>query len=236
MSRLGFLSLLAAIPGMVACNSSAEVRYRVTVEVDDRGTTLSASSVWAFVLRKGIRGTYEGELRGEAVALPLAGRGTLYALLTGRTPAGKPSSSADMAMLPERLFGGPAQARTGRLPDYPDRIDDIREIARRTGETAVLNAGEVRPGWNDFPFLVRFVDPRDPKSVVAVDPADLASHFGEGVILRRVTVTITDDEITAGHLGPLPAFGRETGFAQWYAKLPIQDPRRIGPEDFKQGM
>jgi hypothetical protein len=166
----------------------------------------------------------------------LAGRGTLYALLTGRTPAGKPSSSADMAMLPERLFGGPAQARTGRLPDHPDRLDDIRDIAGRTGESAVLEGGEVRAGWNDFPFLVRFADPRDPKSVVAVDPADLASHFGEGVTLRRVTVTITDDEVTTGHLGALPSFGRETGFAQWYARLPLHDPRRIGPEHFKQRM
>lgn len=230
------MSLLTVVPAMAACNSSAEVRYRITVEVDDRGTPLSASSVWAFVLSKGIRGTYEGELRGEAVALSLPGRGTLYALLRGRTPAGKPSSSSDMAMLPERLFGGPAQARTGRLPDHPDRIDDIRDIARRTGETAILQGSEVRAGWNDFPFLVRFADPRDPKSVVAVDPADLASHFGEGVTLSRVTVTITDDDVTAGHVGPLPAFGRETGFAQWYAKLPVQDPRRIGPEDFKQGI
>jgi hypothetical protein len=221
---------------MAACNSSAEVRYRVTVEVDDRGTPVSASSVWGLVLRKGLQGIYESELRGEAVALPLAGRGTLYALLTGRTPAGRPSSSADMAMLPERLFGGLGQAATGRLPDHPERIDDIRNIARRTGETAVLDGAQLHPAWHNFPFLVRFADPADPKSVVAVDPEDLASHFGEGVTISRVTVTITDEEVTEGRLGALPAFGRETGFAQWYAKLPIQDPRRIGPEDFKQGI
>lgn len=234
--RFGLFSLLAAIPALSACNSSAEVRYRVTVEVDDRGTPVSASSVWKFVLTKGIRGTFEGNLHGEAVALPLAGRGTLYALLTGRTPAGKPSSPSDMAMLPERLFGGPGQARNGQLPANPDRIDDVRDIAGRTGETAVLDASRIRPGWNDFPFLVRFADPSDPKSVVAIDPADLESHFGAGVTLRRITVTITDDEMTAGRLGTLPSFGRETGFARWYADLSLEDPRRIGPEHFKQGM
>jgi hypothetical protein len=235
MMRPGLFSLLAAIPALASCNSSAEVRYRITVEVDDHGTPASASSVWKFVLSKGIRGTYEGNLQGEAVALPLAGRGTLYALLTGRTPAGKPSSSGDMAMLPERLFGGPAQALAGRLPDHPDRIDDIRDIARRTGETAILDGAQVHPAWRNFPFLVRFADPSDPKSVVAVDPADLAAHFGEGVTLRRVTVTITDDEMTTGKLGELP-YGRNTGFARWYAGLPLDDPRRIGPEDFKQGI
>ncbi|HEY0028482.1 MAG TPA: hypothetical protein VGC35_11475 [Allosphingosinicella sp.] len=236
MRRLGLFSLLAAIPALAACNSSAEVRYRVTLEVDDRGTPVSASSVWKLVLVKGIRGTYEANFQGEAVALPLAGRGTLYALLAGRTSAGKPSSYADMAMLPERLFGGPAQAATGRLPDHPDRIDDIRDISRRVGETAILDPAQAHQAWNDFPFLVRFTDPSDPKSVIAVNPADLVTHFGEGVTLRGVTVTITDDEVTAGKLGALPSFGTETGFVQWYAALTVEDPRRIGPEHFRQGM
>lgn len=234
--RLGFLPLLAALPFASGCNDRAEVRYRVTLEVNDRGTPVSGSSVWKFVLSKGVRGTYEGILHGEAVAIRLPGRGTLYALMRGRSPAGRPSSSSHMAMLPERLFGGLAQALAGRTPDYPDRIDDIRNIAGRAGESAVLDTAPVHPAWHNFPFLVRFAEPSDPKSVVAVDPADLATHFGEGVTLSKVTVTITDDEMTTGNLGDLPPFGRETGYARWYAGLPVEDPRRIGPEDFKQGI
>ncbi|HZG09712.1 MAG TPA: hypothetical protein VEZ70_12100 [Allosphingosinicella sp.] len=229
----------AALVGLAlmlgACGNSAEVRYKVTVEVDDNGTRRSGSSVWSFKLSKpaiALVAPYQAQFKGEAIALTLPGRGTLYALLAGRGPGGIPGSSSDMAMLPERLFGDPARGMEGLLPLHRDRLDDIRAIARRTGETAVLESGETREPWNNFPFLVRFTDPDDPKSVVAVHPADLAAHFGEGVILRKVSVAVTDDNVTRGNLGDLP-YGRGTGFAKWYAGLSLQDPRRIGPEHFR---
>jgi hypothetical protein len=35
-------------------------------------------------------------------------------------------------------------------------------------------------------------------SVERVDPANLSAQFGEGVRLRRITVQVTDDDVTDG--------------------------------------
>ena len=48
-----------------------------------------------------------------------------------------------------------------------------------------------------YPMMVRFADESDPTSVALVDPDDLAASFGEGVSLRRITVELTDDPVTA---------------------------------------
>ena len=45
-------------------------------------------------------------------------------------------------------------------------------------------------------MLVTFGDLHDPKSVVTVDPADLAKSFGEGITLKRITVQITDEPVS----------------------------------------
>jgi hypothetical protein len=55
---------------------------------------------------------------------------------------------------------------------------------------------------------VRFGDMADPRTVAAVDPANLAASFGDGVALSRVSVEITTDPVTRGiekKLGWLPA-------------------------------
>jgi hypothetical protein len=44
-----------------------------------------------------------------------------------------------------------------------------------------------------YPIMVRFRDTRDPASVEQVNPDDLATSFGPGVRLRRITVQLTDD-------------------------------------------
>lgn len=48
------------------------------------------------------------------------------------------------------------------------------------------------------PMLVTFDELGDPTSVALVDPDDLASTFGEGYVLRRITVQMTDDPVTTG--------------------------------------
>ena len=49
-----------------------------------------------------------------------------------------------------------------------------------------------------YPLLVHFRDIRDPKTVVRIDPTEVAASFGPGVKLRRITVQITDDAVTMG--------------------------------------
>jgi hypothetical protein len=47
-------------------------------------------------------------------------------------------------------------------------------------------------------MLVTFGDMADPTSLTLVDRDDLASTFGEGVSLKRITVQVTDDSATTG--------------------------------------
>jgi hypothetical protein len=82
---------------------------------------------------------------------------------------------------------------------------------------------------------VRFKDEKDPKTVEAVDPANLAASFGDGVRLKRVTIETTTDPVTTGIERRLPKYGPGSGFGDWFRSLKIDDPRRVGPEDFKRG-
>lgn len=49
-------------------------------------------------------------------------------------------------------------------------------------------------------MLVTFSDINDPKTVQKVDPSNFPASFGSGVKLRRVTLTITDEEVTTGKI------------------------------------
>jgi hypothetical protein len=187
---------LFAMLGLLAlggCNRPAEVHYRVTVEVNDRGTIRSGSSVWAFALSKSalpLASAYNYRFRGEAVAVDLPGRGTLFALLSER-------------LYPENLFGDFKRPKSGP-PRFPDRVEDLRHIKTMTGASAELDCAN--PPWPGVscPPLVRFRDPHNPATVEKVDPGNLAVNFGPGVKLGRVTVEITEDPVTVGIQEKLP--------------------------------
>ena len=84
MIRFGWAALAGLSLMSGACSNSAEVRYKVTVEVDDRGTARSGSSVMSFKLLKptvALVSPYNAEFKGEAVAVDLGNRQVLFALL-----------------------------------------------------------------------------------------------------------------------------------------------------------
>lgn len=179
---------------LAGCERSAEVRYRVTVEVNDKGTIRSGSSVWAFKLTKSIMplaSPYNPEFRGEAVSVELPGRGTLFALVK------------DVEMYPENLFGDLRRPRPGP-PQFSDRVKDLHHIKGMIGASATLDC--VNPPWIGVscPTLVRFRDKNDPKTIEVVDPSNMAASFGKDVRLIRVTVQITSDPVTTGIEKTLP--------------------------------
>lgn len=47
-------------------------------------------------------------------------------------------------------------------------------------------------------MLVRFRDLNDPNSIVGVDPGNLQANFGAGVLLRRITIQMVDEDVTLG--------------------------------------
>ncbi|RWA59249.1 MAG: hypothetical protein EOQ28_33230 [Mesorhizobium sp.] len=81
-----------------------------------------------------------------------------------------------------------------------------------------------------YPLLVTFTDISDPKTVQKVDPNNLAAAFGPGVTLKRITLEITDDSVTAGKIVALlgwlndPAVMENPG----WSSLPIDSRGAIG--------
>lgn len=166
--------------------SSEEVRYRLTVEVDTPDGLKSGSSVMGFKISPGFPQSYSPSFRGEAVAVDLGSRGILFLTLTSR-----------VAMFPENVF-----RRTGLFASLPkdeqnDRISLLNFLADQPGTKAAL---ECAPPYYDAecPSFVRFRDISNPMSVEKVDRKHLAASFGPGVHLKRVSIEITDDDVTEG--------------------------------------
>ncbi|WP_404333518.1 hypothetical protein AB2M62_10455 [Sphingomonas sp. MMS12-HWE2-04] len=226
---------LLALLSLTGCQRSVEVRYRVTVQVTDHGVVRSGSSVWSFTLRQGMLGSYDARLKGDAVIVDLGARGSMFALLAGRSREGLPTSFDDMGLLPERLFGDIGRGRAGLLPHNRNRIDDLESIRGQVGRSAVLNCSAPTSDAGACPFLVQFADLDDPTSVRPVDPANLAIEFGDGVSLRSISVEITDQPVTRNSARDMPRYAGRPEFGKWYASLPLDDPRRIGPENFSLG-
>ncbi len=52
----------------------------------------------------------------------------------------------------------------------------------------------------DYPVLATFTDVNDSTTVKVVEPDNLEDTFGSGVSLKRITLEITDEPVTEGHV------------------------------------
>jgi hypothetical protein len=197
---LGLATLVGLAVSLTGCGGPAEVRYKVTVEVDDNGVARSGASVMSFALSKptvALASPYDAKFKGEAVEVDLGGGRTLYALLVGED-----RDKGTVQLWPEHLFQDLSSARS-------DRIKLIRDIASNKGAERVLprwgaRISDSRDPMVEYPLLVRFRDRNDPTSVEAVDPEALDRSFGPGVALKAIKVQITDEPVTTGIKARLP--------------------------------
>ena len=185
-----FTLMLGAVAAMLlsACGEQMpSYRYRLTVVVDTPEGVRSGSSVIE-VRTSESGGLHPGSIvsrfRGEAVAVDLGRRGTLFALLSARDHAHNAPRVAPSALLPSK-GGGPGTWR--------DKLNALRNV--RGSAPVPLDA---------YPMLVRFRDASRPGSVEEVRPADLQSAFGAGVRLRMISAEITEDDISTGIVARLP--------------------------------
>lgn len=174
--------------------SGDSFRFKMTVEVETPEGLRTGSSVmqvtgWLPTATLPESHGFELKLKGEAVAVDLPGGKTLFALLKTRDTI---EGTALWVFHPE--------AR-----GHPDRMmAAVRDLGR-----ASSNGRRAALAPDKYPMLVTFADARDPKSVMLIDPNDLAARFSAGTRLRRITVQITDDPVTKGvvkRLGWLPQF------------------------------
>lgn len=203
--RSSLLAMLVA-PLVAACGTSAEVRYKVIVELDEGGAQRSGASVWSWKLSKptaALATPYSGRFIGEAVAVPLANGRVLYALIRDW------DGNEGMPMLiPERLFGDLGASRRGEPPRFgSDRIADIRDIASRIGERRSIDCAGGAP---ECPLLVLFETPDDPARARRIDPTrpDL---LPAGTSSLRVSVEITDEPVTVAIARRLPWLPKTIG-------------------------
>jgi hypothetical protein len=191
-------------------------RYRMTVVVDTPEGPRSGSSVIE------VRGHSTGPLaanafvkraKGEAVFVDLPGGRTLFALL---------SSKAD----------GYDAATAYAERAYADVVPGSNW--RRQFNLLKQQASPAELPTDGYPRFVTFANPHDARTVEVVDPTDLASVFGPGTSLRSITIAITKDDRTSTISSRLPDLGKSSGYSQWAARLPFEDPRFLTLNDFRR--
>jgi hypothetical protein len=196
-------------------------RYRLIATVETPEGVRTGSSVievkWA---------AHNYKVRGEAAAVDLPGGQTLFVLL-------RSAVNPDWAAY---AFESTGVFSTGRAPLAASEEDFWRGIAADRG-TYPVNRRRVTAieDSDNYPYMVRFRDPADPKSVEQVDPDNLAKTFGPGYRLKSLSIQMTGDPVTSGIEKRLPSFGAGSDFDEWYRSLPYGDPRRITLDDFHKG-
>lgn len=207
MARRGVLGMLAGgaaalLGGCGLIWGSDRLRQKITVEVETPDGPRMGSSVVETEVREGKSwGDASGtsfHLKGEAVAIDLPGGRTLFALLCGADGTQGDATGYQTRLLYEVLRAiGPS----GPAGDV-SHMDVMQARAAAQDAEVKLDL----PQWL-YPMLVTFTDIDDPKSVQRVDPANPAASFGPGIRLKRITVEVTDDDVTTGiekSLGWLP--------------------------------
>jgi hypothetical protein len=228
---LGAVTLTALSGCGPSAQDTAELRYRLTVEVDTPQGPRSGSSViavkavrnpdWVNPEGRGNRTSFTGE----AAAVDLPGGRTLFALL--KTDGGA-SEASDYPWL----------AFQDRLREKDDLVASYQRLGRSSASAPMRRTEMTLPNGGTevsaLPMLVTFGDIKDPTSVASVDPDDLAASFGEGVKLKAITVEITDDPVTSGIEGRLPKTTNK-GFFNWDGQSNPNEGNVFGIWDFMQG-
>jgi hypothetical protein len=130
---------------------------------------------------------------GEATVVDLGKRGILFAtlVLESRLPDLDMSGAGCEVVFSRQQFRGRAVASS--TDEYAAYLDELnRQKPKAELET------------KDLPMLVRFRDLNNSATVERVDPADLATSFGDGVKLKSVSIEITDAPVTYGIEKVLP--------------------------------
>ena len=196
MARRGVMGVLAGAAAAVlgGCGvlfPSDRLRQKITVEVETPAGLRSGRSVVETEVREGKSwGDSSGttfKLKGEAVAVDLPGGRTLFALLRGEMQGN--SAAYQTRLLLEALNAGAEASEAVEVEGL--NLMQVRAAAKRAGVSLTLPE-------RLYPLLVTFADTTDPKSVEKVDPGNLAAGFGPGVRLRRITVEVTDEDVTTG--------------------------------------
>jgi hypothetical protein len=176
-----------AATALTGCGGSPRhtIRFRMTVEVQTpqgikTGTSVMELSTALTGVNMPHLNATETRFSGEAVMVDLPS--SMLFVLVGPTPSGDDIRGAVI-----NTFAYP------RRPEAAKLVALFKMFGRKEsmGREVVMRA-------EDYPKLVLFRDIRDPKTVELVDPNDFAKSFGAGVRLRRIMLTVVDEQVTVG--------------------------------------
>jgi hypothetical protein len=204
IKHVSFTALLISTALLGGCgdnggggSNSAEVRYRMQVEVETPEGVKSGSSVWSRSISKTIGpvSPYNASFKAEAVAVDLPGGRTLFMLVKGQ------EGMVD-AYFPEYEVLVPGEGN--------DRVAHLSAISSSGASKVLPCTAEAYKSWphkshhgplkaDDYcPMLVTFKDIKDPTSVALVNRDDLSASFGAGYRLKAITVQVTEEAVTTG--------------------------------------
>lgn len=188
--------LAVALTFLGACGvveSGPNYRYRLTVEVDTPQGLRSGSSVIAVkcgAVRLPAVGGAGCHARGEAVAVDLPDGRTLFALTRGEHNPDLINYLASSAVMPTSTDAD-SLTRDEQWRRRAAFLAQPREVPR------TVKGGPIGKDMVDnYPVFATFADIGDPASIRAVNPDALDNEFGAGVKLKRITVQVTEDNVT----------------------------------------
>ena len=163
-------------------------KYKITVTIRDQGHLLQASDV-VRVREQSYNGiALVPKLCGEATALKLINGRYLFALLNGPTldlqPGRQQWRGAPTGVLLQRL---------GLQTEWSWKDD--------SGLRQLLNVKTpVQFDPDEMPEFVSFRDMNDPTTVERIEPTQIPEWLGDDIKVEGVTVQITNEQATRGHL------------------------------------
>lgn len=182
--------LVCAALALAGCGRSASYRYKLTLSLDTpdgvkTGFNVVQIDYWTVSIPA------QGEphkTHGQGLYLDLGpGRPPLIALLTHIRRANE--RPEDTRWGGDDPIGVIYKACLGETAIY-SFIDVVSKFGACHAPSAITPA--------DLPDLVTLADVNDPKSVLLVDPNNLAATLGPGVAWRAMTLQATDEPLTTG--------------------------------------
>lgn len=176
------------------------VSYRLTVEVQDGDQVKTGSSVIdvSYAMQPDfVWGGPNSHPRfvGYAPTVDLGEKGMLFLTFVNatRTPDQKRARNKvvfcpmdDLWCLPFAAYDKPGTIIY--TSTFSQRRAELDELLRQSGPRDVP--------FISLPELARFLDIKDPQTLVPVSPDNLAARFGPGVQLKRVVLELTHDPVT----------------------------------------
>lgn len=209
------LPLLVAGLLIAGCSQRvADYHYKITIEVETPEGLRKGSAVRRVVvddlgeLNITAPGAISRRIYGEAVAIDLPNNTTLFALISDGQYSD--DHSERWAIIPD-----------GWAPPKGEKYyrAEIKKIMASKGKVFTLPPDRSLPllsrgspaRLSNYPQFVRFADRSDPRSLQLVDVENLAATLGEGYALKRITISITDEDVTNNIEKRLPWMSHQRG-------------------------